>query len=160
MPPAYESERVRGILFVRGDFMVGVGVGTLVEPRKRNVGVGAKKGVAFGVGSGVGVPLIEALIAATRVAATSTVGSSRIWGFGVPTVVAKGARVGVGPTTGVAVFSDPTMQAVDRNAKASPDRITGRSEVLARRLTLLLHLSHEKTQEKPKTRYLPPVSYA
>ena len=92
------------------------------------------------VGSGVGVPLIEALIAATRVAATSTVGNALTWGFGVPMVVAKGARVGVGGTMGVAVFREPTMQAVDNRTEAIADRVTGRREVLARRLTLLLNV--------------------
>lgn len=127
--------------------MVGVGVGPLVEPCERIVGVVAKKGVTFAVGSGVGVPLIEALIAATRVAATSTVGNSLTWGLGVPIVVAKGARVGVGGTIGVAVFNDPTMQAVVNSAEASPDKVTGRREFPARRLTLLLHLALENIQD-------------
>ena len=127
--------------------MVGVRVGTAVESRGPKVGMGAKMGVMLGVGMDVGVPLIEALMAATRVAATFTVGSSLTCGFGVPIVVAKGALVEVGPTMGVAVFGDPRTQAVDKNAQASPDRITGRSEVLARRLTLLPHLSLRKSQD-------------
>ena len=126
---------VRGIRFVRGDFLVGVGAGTLVEPRGRNIGVVAKMDMLLGVAMGVGVPLIEALIAAARVAATSTVGSSPTSGFGVPTVVAKGARVEVGGGMGVGVFIEPTMQAVDNKTKASPNTIAGRRETRARKLT-------------------------
>ena len=127
---------VRGIRFVSGDLIVGVGVGTVVEPRGRNVGVAAKKGVIFGTGVGVGVPLIEALMAATRVAATFTVGRSLTCGFGVPIVVAKGARVGFGGIIGVGVFIDPMMQAVDNKTEASPNTITGRREPWASKLTL------------------------
>jgi len=75
---------------------VGVGTATLASVLSRKVGVAAKIGVTFGVAAGVGVPLIEPRIAATRVAATSTVGSNLASGLGVPTVVAKGASVGVG----------------------------------------------------------------
>ena len=127
---------VRGIRFVNGDLGVGVGGGTLGEPRGRNVGMAANMGVIFGMGVGVGVPRIEALIAATRVAATFTVGSSLTCGFGVPIVVAKGARVGVGGSIGVAVFIDPMTQAVENKTEASPNTITGRRDTRASKLTL------------------------
>ena len=102
---------VRGIPTVRGDFLVGVG--TRVEPGGRKVWMTAKMGVRFGVALGVGVPIIEALIAATWVAATSKVGSSLTSGLGVPSVVAKGKRVEVGGGIGVGVVAAPIMQAVD-----------------------------------------------
>jgi len=100
--------------------------------------VAAKIGVVFGVARGVGVPLIEALIAANRVATTSTVGNGLICGFGVPMVVAKGGRIEVGTGIGVGVFIDPMMQAVDNKTEASPNTITGRREPWASKLTLSL----------------------
>ena len=132
---------VRGIPTDRGDFLVGVG--TRVEPGGRKVGVTTKTGVRFGVDLGVGVPIIEALIAATWVAATSTVGSSLTAGFGVPiAAAAAAARAGVAGTMGVAVDSDPTTQAVDNRTVASPVTIVDLWEIRATQLRPVLLAAH------------------
>ena len=103
-----------------------------------------KIGGVFGVARAVGVPLIEALIAANRVATTSTVGNGLICGFGVPMVVAKGGRVGVGTGIGVGVFIDPTMQAVDNITVANPGTVTNRREGRASQLMAHSHAPDAK----------------
>ena len=124
--------------------MAGVGVGKLVGPREPKARVAGKMGVIFVVAVGVGVPLIEALIAATQVAATSTVGSSLTSGLGEVIVLAAGDRAEVRDTICVGVDS-ATMQAVDNRTEASLNTITDRRENRASQPPTVLHLAPGST---------------